>query len=166
MTFAGCVLVTGIVAGDGKITVSGVLFGLGSGFGYALYSIFSRFAIERGYSTFTITFYTFLIATLSSLFFTNPMKVFSVAVGSGKNILFSLVLGIAGTVIPYLAYTKGLKNMENGKASIIASIEPVTASILGLFIYHENLSISAWIGAAMVLGALVICNVRIHSKES
>ena len=60
MTFVGCILVTGVVTSSGSVTGLGILTGLGAGFGYALYSIFSRYAIEKGYHTLTITFYTFL----------------------------------------------------------------------------------------------------------
>lgn len=67
LTFCGCVLVAGLFpAGVGSISAAAVLFGLGSGFGYALYSIFSKLALKR-YSPSTITFYTFLFSALGSL---------------------------------------------------------------------------------------------------
>ncbi len=66
LTFAGCAFVTGF-AGSG-ISASGILVGLGAGFGYALYTIFGHYAIERGYDSLTITFYTFLVAAVTSLF--------------------------------------------------------------------------------------------------
>ena len=48
LTFCGCVLVAGLFpAGVGSISAAAVLFGLGSGFGYALYSIFSKLALKR-----------------------------------------------------------------------------------------------------------------------
>ena len=65
IAFTGCCLVSGIGAGS-KISTTGILFGLGSGICYALFSIFSRFAINRGYSTFTINFYTCLLAGVVS----------------------------------------------------------------------------------------------------
>ena len=48
LAFTGCVLVSG-VGGDEKFSWIGILLGLGSGFFYALYSIFGRYAINRGY---------------------------------------------------------------------------------------------------------------------
>ena len=66
LTFAGCACVTGL-AGSG-ISAGGILVGLGAGFGYALYTIFGHYAIERGYDSLTITFYTFLVAAVTSLF--------------------------------------------------------------------------------------------------
>ena len=64
LAFAGCVLVSGF---GGKVTLFGILVGLGSGLGYGLYSIFGTFALKK-YSTFTVTCYTFLIAGFGSGF--------------------------------------------------------------------------------------------------
>ena len=65
MTFAGCVLVTGLTGG-GSIGAAGILVGLASAFGYALYSIFSTYALKK-YHSITITFYTFVLAALGTL---------------------------------------------------------------------------------------------------
>jgi len=48
--------------------------------------------------------------------------------------------------------------MESSYASVIASIEPVTASILGAVLYREKLSIWTIAGIALVLGAILIVN--------
>ena len=48
MTFAGCLLVAGGFGSGGAVSPRGFFVGLGAGIGYALYSIFSRFALEKG----------------------------------------------------------------------------------------------------------------------
>ena len=55
----GCVLVSGVLENISGSPVSpiAVLCGIGSAFFYALYSIFSKAAMERGYHALTITFY-------------------------------------------------------------------------------------------------------------
>lgn len=157
LTFVGCVLVTGVVTDPGTVTPGGVLLGLGAGFGYALYSIFSRFALERGYNSMTITFYTFTLASVGTFFLASPGKVLQVA-GKGPSMaLFCVAMGILGTVIPYLTYTLGLNYVENSRASIIASIEPVTATLVGVFLYGEKLTVSGLLGAVIVILALAIC---------
>lgn len=158
MTFAGCVLVTGILTEKGSVSFGGILVGLGAGLGYALYSIFSRYALEKGYSSLTITFYTFLIAAVASCFLTDMGNVIRVAADGTGNLLFCLAFGVLCTVAPYLAYTLGLQYVENGKASIIASIEPVTATLLGAVLFHEKLTVSGVCGVVLVLAALALCN--------
>ena len=65
LCLAGCVLVSGVGSSE-RLGLRGLLLGLGAGFGYALYSIFGRCAIDRGYSSWTITFYTFVFWPISS----------------------------------------------------------------------------------------------------
>lgn len=158
MTFAGCVLVTGILTESGSISAGGILVGLGAGLGYALYSIFGRYALAKGYASLTITFYTFLIAAIASCFLTDMGKVVRVATDSAGNFFFCLAFGVLCTVVPYLTYTLGLQYVENGKASIIASVEPVTATLLGALLFHEKLTVTGVLGVVLVLAALVICN--------
>ena len=158
ITFIGCVLVTGVVGSTEALAPMGILIGLGAGLGYALYSIFSRYAIIRGYDSMTITFYTFLFASIGSLFLADTGKVFRIATADYSIILFCIAFGIVSTVIPYLTYTLGLKYTETGKASIIASIEPVTAVILGFFVYNEELSPAALLGVVLVIGAIIMNN--------
>ena len=158
MTFVGCVLVTGILTETGNISAGGILVGLGAGLGYALYSIFSRYALEKGYASLTITFYTFLIAAVGSCFLTDMGKVVQVAAEGAGSLFFCLAFGVLCTVVPYLTYTLGLQYVENGKASIIASVEPVTATLLGALFFHEKLTVTGVLGMILVLAALVICN--------
>lgn len=158
MTFVGCVLVTGILTDGGNVTGMGILTGLGAGLGYALYSIFSRFALERGYHSFTITFYTFLIAIVGAAFLADVKGVAAVASKDLPTMAFCLSFGIACTVIPYLLYTAGLQYVENGKASIIASIEPVTATILGIVLFAEKMTLTGMAGVVIVIVALAIAN--------
>ena len=65
-TFIGCGFVTGAFDGGLNLTLSGLLYGLGSGFGYALYSIFGKYAVQK-YSSLTITAYTFYFALLAAV---------------------------------------------------------------------------------------------------
>ena len=48
--------------------------------------------------------------------------------------------------------------MENGQAAIIASIEPVVATLLGFFVFHEALTPGNILGIGLVLSAIVLSN--------
>ena len=52
----------------------------------------------------------------------------------------SLKFGFLSTVLAFCLYTAGLKNLDNGKASILASVEPVAATLIGVILYKETLS--------------------------
>lgn len=171
LTFVGCVFVTGIVSGiisgfganagfgaggTNYISFYGILVGFGAGLGYALYSIFSRYALERGYHSLTISFYTFLFAMIGTAPFVDYSVIGTICRADFGIVGFVLLFGLLSTVLPYIAYTRGLEDMENGKASIIASIEPVTATLLGVIVYQEKLSFFEIAGVLLVLGAIVL----------
>lgn len=158
LAFAGCVFVSGIIGGGSALTVSGMLFGIGAGLGYALYSIFGRYALEKGYGSATISFYTFVFATLSSVFFADLPEIGAVMGSSLGLSVKTVVLVLMVTLIPYLCYTKGLNGLENGTASVIASVEPVVATLVGVLIYQEKMDLWNVVGIALVLGSILLLN--------
>ncbi len=158
MTFIGCVFVTGLVGDVGSLNTQGVLVGLGAGLGYALYSIFSRFALQRGYHSLTITFYTFLFACVGALPLANVGMIVEACVDDISMFGFYIVFALVSTVVPYILYTLGLSFMENGKAAIIASVEPVAATIFGMVLFQEKMSWNNLIGIILVLCAISLGN--------
>ena len=62
ITFIGCGCITGAFAGNLVISRQTLLYGLGSGFGYALYSIFGKPA-TRKYSPLTVSLWCFIFAS-------------------------------------------------------------------------------------------------------
>lgn len=158
LAFVGCCLVSGIMGGDARITFGGLLFGLGSGFGYALYSIFARFALLRGYSSNTVNFYSCLLAGLGACLISRPGVYAAAFTASWGNALFCILSAIVTCYLPYLLYTYSLTGLENGKASVLASVEPVVATLLGVFIYHEKLTVWSLLGLVLVLGAILLLN--------
>ena len=159
LAFTGCVLVSG-VGGDTVFSWKGILLGLGSGFFYALYSIFGRYAINRGYGAWTMTFYTFLFCSIGCAFLSDWQVIGGVMAESGANILWVLGLGFVTAFLPYVLYSTGLEHMESSKASILASVEPVVSALFGVFVFHETLSLWGVLGIDMVLGAIIVLNVK------
>lgn len=156
LSFTGLVFVTGVLGDADRLTMRTLFTGLGAGFGYALYSIFGRYALERGYESYTISFYTFLLASAATIFFANPGNVAGVVLSSPGWAALSVVFVLVSTVIPYLVYTIGLQAVENGQASIIASIEPVVASVNGILWFHEKLKAGVFLGILLVLTGIIV----------
>ena len=50
--------------------------------------------------------------------------------------------------------------MEAGKASILASVEPLTSTLVGVAVFHEPLTAAGLGGIACILGAVVLLNCR------
>jgi len=158
MAFAGCCLVSGF--GSGGASLRGILLGLGSGLGYALFSIFARFALNRGYNSLTVNFYSCLLAGCGAMLIWDPSITFSIAFSSPSNAAWAIATGFVSCFLPYLLYTKGLEGMETGKASIMASLEPVVATLVGVFIFSQPLSVLNGFGVALVLAAIAVLNIK------
>jgi drug/metabolite transporter (DMT)-like permease len=104
----------------------------------------------------TISFYTFLIAALGTVPFVSAANLGRAVAGSPSTVGFIVLFGLVTTVIPYLTYTRGLQGVENGQASILASVEPVVATLLGIVVFHEVLYVDEAAGMALILGAILI----------
>lgn len=158
MAFVGCALASG-AAGGMTLSPETLLFGLGSGFGYGLYSIFSRFALQKGYHPITITAYIFLFGAIGGIPLTDFGEVTAV-VGQPEHLLYLIVYTIVTTIIPYITYTTGLRYVENGVAAVLACIEPVMATVFGIFFFSEVPGLSGWLGIVLVLIALTLLNLQ------
>lgn len=158
LAFAGCVLVSGI-SGEG-MTLTGLLLGLGSGIGYGLYSILGTVALKK-YSHYTVTTYTFVIAAIGSWVICNPADMISKfrAAESMPGLAgFCILTGVVTAVIPFLSYTLGLRTVEAGRAGILATIEPLVATVIGMICFSEPLTILSGVGILLILAAVVILN--------
>ena len=131
---------------------------------YALYSIFSRFALNRGYSSLTINFYSCLLATIGATV-ADGTEYLDIITASAPNLGFAFATGLVTCFLPYLLYTRGLEGLENGKASIMASVEPVVATIVGVVIYKEALTAMSAAGIVLVLAAIVLLNIKLGKKQ-
>lgn len=164
LAFLGCMFVSGL-GGGAKLTVAGLLYGLGAGFGYALYSIFARLAINRGYSGNTVNFYSCLLASVGASVIWGASAPVSILFASWGNAGVCLLSALITCFLPYLLYTYGLSGLEAGKASIMASVEPVVATLVGVAVFHEQLTALAAVGILLVLGAVVILNLKPRIKS-
>jgi drug/metabolite transporter (DMT)-like permease len=162
MAFAGCWLVSG---GGGAVTARGVAYGLCAGFGYALYSIFARLLLNRGYDGRTINFYALLFASVGACALWGGGKPITLMASSTPGLLWGLGSGIVACYLPYRLYTYGMTGVETGTASTLASTEPVMASLMGVLLYKEAMPPMSILGVVLVIGAIVVLNIKIRRVE-
>ena len=158
LAFGGCVLVSGI-SGEG-LTLAGLLLGLGSGIGYGLYSILGTVALRK-YSPYTVTSWTFLFAAAGSWAVCSPADMISkFAAASDRTglLLFCGLTALVTAVIPFLSYTLGLRTVEASKAGILATIEPLVATLVGILVFSEPLTLLSGSGIVLILLAVILLN--------
>ena len=150
LCFGGCIMVC--LSNSLKLTKIGLVFGLLSGIGYALYSIFGKYAAVK-YNTFTVTFYTFLFASVGALPVCKLPKLNGL-LHDWKNVLLSIGVAVFSTLLPYLLYTFGLSRIGAGKASVIAILEPAVAATVGALYFKESMGVIGFIGIITVMAGL------------
>ena len=166
LAFAGCVLVSGI-SGEG-MTLTGLLVGLGSGIGYGLYSILGTVALRR-YSPYTVTTYTFAFAALGAWLICRPADMlakFAAAPNLPGLVFFCVLTALVTAVIPFLAYTLGLRTVEASRAGILATVEPLVATLIGVAVFSEPLTLLSGLGMLLILAAVVLLNGKTESENS
>jgi drug/metabolite transporter (DMT)-like permease len=187
LTLAGCVLVARAYdVGQLQTNVLGILCGLGSAFTYALYSILGKISLRRGYHIATMSIYIYTIGAaglLAASFASGFIYAYSqanaqpgadkfgLALAGGPGSLFSMgtnieawglliSLALAQTIGALWAYTAGLRHLEAGVASILATFEPVVAALLAYFVLRERVEWPQFVGGALILAAVLLLQAR------
>ena len=148
----------GASAAGSLITPAGLLLGLGAGLGYALYSIFSRIILNRGYSVYTNVCYSFGVAMLGFFALSCADGTIGQVFESPARTALALLCGLLTGSLAYVLYTSGMKGMETSRAAQLTTIEPVTAALLGFFLFHQPLSLWEVAGIVMVVVSVILMN--------
>ncbi len=160
VAFSGSALAVGVIGSARALGLTDLLIGLGAGMGYATYSILSRVALKK-YDPFTVTAYTFLVATVVLLPFCGITDVVTKVAASGRVAANSALMGIVSTMLPCVSYTFALRHMETGKASILSFVEPLVATLAGVLVFHETLTLQNSVGMLMIFCAVVLLNAKL-----
>lgn len=127
----------------------GFVFGLLSGFSYALYYLLGK-RFLGAFPTSRIFFYALPIGALGLL----PFVEFHGKSGTAWMAL--LALAFLSTYGAYTAYFAGLRRLPASRAAILATLEPVVAAIVAHLWWKETFSASSAAGASLILAAAVI----------
>lgn len=162
----GIIMISGI---DSKVKLSkaGLMYGLLSAFSYALYSIIGKMILKK-YSPVTVSTYAFIFASIGVLFICNIPQIVKISCNSaGVFYTFAIMAGCAlvTAAIPYTLYTLGLKYVPAGTASVLACVEPLTATVIGISFYGDKLGIISFIGIILIFMAVGFLSFS-NKKES
>jgi drug/metabolite transporter (DMT)-like permease len=153
MTLGGCLLVSGAYkSSDWEINTTGILTGIFSGLGYALYTLMGRIASKRGIDAWTTLLYTFSYASIFLLIFNlipsfpflektiTPKDLFWLGNAyEGWGILFLLAIG--PTVAGFGLYNMSLGYLPASIVNLLVTTEPVFTAIIAYYFLGERLDI-------------------------
>ncbi|MGD1857745.1 MAG: DMT family transporter [Leptolyngbyaceae cyanobacterium] len=134
----------------------GVALAFGAAFSYAGYAIFAKSLMGR-MDAIAIATYSFTVAALALA----PTLLLQPALDIWLQALpFLLYLGVVTSGIGYGIYMLGIRHTPATIASIAVLLEPLTASLLGIFLFKEELG---WAGS---FGALLLITGIFYTQKS
>lgn len=143
------------MTGNTGISITGILFGLGSGICYALYGVLGKRAMADNPSML-VMFTSITISALILLFLPNTHHAFGHLLDeSAIGWLSAISLALIGTVASSFFFMCGLQKMPATRASVFTVFEPFTAVVLAVVWLEESLSYIQFIGIFLIIGVAV-----------
>ncbi|MBR2405973.1 MAG: DMT family transporter [Clostridia bacterium] len=152
----GCCLVSGVVGGL-KFDLIGIALGILSGISYAAYNLLTKVAMQRGSSPVSATLYGFLAMTLVALCLCDVPSMAGVLSTKPAMMLPLMVLfGVMTCFLPYILYTLSMKTLPAGTAASLAIVEPLAATLFGVFLLNQALDAFSVVGIMLILLAVFL----------
>jgi drug/metabolite transporter, DME family len=140
------------LGGSGRASGLGIGLALLSGLAYAGYTVIAKRLLRDGGEPAVVMGSAFGVGALLLL----PVLLAGGVrwLGTSHGAELALYLGLAPTVIAYLLFARGLRRLSASETTTLVLAEPVTATILGVAVLHEQLSAAAIAGVVLVLAGI------------
>lgn len=149
LVMLGIVLLTGIYEiGTGDVTPFAAGAGLLAGLSYAVFIFGFKYAAPHG-SPQAILVIAFAVLVTTLFWLTDADQTAAVLRTSSWPLF--VVLGVLGAGLSFVIYIVGLNHTAPAVASIVAMVEPVTASLFGVVVLDENLIGPQIFGMGLIL---------------
>lgn len=154
----GIALLTGLYdVGAGGITPIGIAAGLLSGLCYAAFIFGFKTASLHGSPQAVLAIaFSALVAIL--VWPGDPLR--TVTALNSPDWLLLAVLGVLGAGLSFLLYVVGMRQAKPTTASMVAMVEPITASLFGVAILGEALAAPQLVGMALILVTVTLLSVH------
>jgi DME family drug/metabolite transporter len=154
LSVAGAALLATRGAGGGAADALGLLFTLGAGLSYAVYTQAAKRALEGGLDA---------TGTMAGLFAVGavlmaPLLAFEPLgwLATGRGAALALHLGAVTIGLAYWLYGWGLRSLPAPTVVTLTLAEPLTAALLGVAVLGEGLGLLGWLGGAGVAAGLLV----------
>ncbi len=134
---------------------SGVLWGLASGFSFALMAILNRDLVDH-YPALQLTFYQDFWALVVLI----PLCWWQPHVLQAQELALLFMLGTVFTALSHSLFIKALQKVQARTAALIATLEPVYGIIAAFFLFAEEPATLTLLGGVLILGAGVLAQLR------
>jgi len=148
----GLGLLTSGSGGAGTDALLGIAFSFLSAAGYAITTLLNRQQADPTTSAL-------LGFTTGALILLPPALIEGIT-PAGRSLPLLAYFGLIPTALAYVLFYTALKSLKASTASVIALLEPLLASAIGVLAFHEHPTPQALAGAATLLTALALQALR------
>lgn len=150
--------------GSGTLPAYGVLLVLTSALTYAIYIIVaSRSNLQM--SSFKINFYVLLYCTVGMLTYSFFAHETLMLPPNASSWFFVGWLAIVPAIMALVLMVYAAKLVGSTTTAILGALEPLTAVIIGIIVFHEQFTASLAVGIVLILSAVVLIVLH-RSKHS
>lgn len=143
----------------------GILLALGAGFAFASYTFVSKNLVEEKAPLPVLA----IVFTMSALMLAPFLFVYNSSwLMETRGIAVGLHLGLVATGAAYFLFSKGLVHTPSSTAVTLSLAEPLTATVLGVFVVGEYLNVTSWMGILLLLmgiGLLVFASSKANKEK-
>lgn len=158
LALVGVALVGGVVGGGAAgLAGPGVLWSVGAGGSYAVYALTGKELLDRGWSsgrTMGSMFGLAAAVALPLLLVTGPGWVLDLG-----GLVLVVWLGVVTTTVAYLLFGWGLARLPATTVATLTLAEPLCATLLGVGLLGERLSLLPSLGLLVLAAGLVVLTV-------
>ncbi len=159
LAFAGCALVVEVyTVSFFSLNIEGVIAGLLSAVFFSFYSLLGE-RVMRRYNPWTVLFYALVFAAVL-LNISMPIENVILWKADLRWCLSVVYIIVCGTVIPFGLYNMGIEHLRSTRASIVATLEPISAGFLSYIFLGELLTGWQIFGGLLVIAAIGIIQSR------
>ena len=161
---SGCYLVVGAYNLQLlSLNLAGIISGILSAISFAWYTVHGEYGMRR-YSPWTVLFYAMFFAAIVWNILHPPLEAF---LHSYSPIAWGWILyiGVLGTLVPFGLYLQGVNLIRSTRASITATLEPITAGVISYIFLGEIMAPLQITGGLLVIASIILLQLKQEHDE-
>lgn len=161
LAISGCILLS-MPGKQFDLDVAGVFLALGAGFSYAIYTVSIKGLLDKHSpdAVMAVVFTSAAMLMTPTIFLADWSWIFQ-----SQGLIVALHLGIVTAALSYWLFGRGLKTVKIGNVATLSLAEPLTASLLGVFILKEHLGGTELGGIFLIFAGIAVLAV-VPSKRT
>ncbi len=158
LALSGATLIN--IGGEAHVDALGIAVALAAAILYASYIIGAKKLLLRGIESKAVALVPYLSSVPILALYAYLIE-HHILLNTLSQLVVSLYIAFIPTGLAYMLYSYGLQNVEASRASILSTVEPVSATILAWLLLGEPITLTKVLGGSLILlSAIIVARVQ------